>query len=197
MAKIPVKKVATKKAVTKKATPAKKAVSTKKATPKKAAAKKVVKVPLTEKEEAQKEANRIANTENKKKVSGGAKRPKKITTVAQTTSLLDAIVQGMQDKKAKNITVINLSGLEHRVADYFVISDADSTTHVTAIADSLEESAMKKTGEKPYRSEGYQNAEWILVDYVNIVCHVFMRETREFYNIEGLWADGEITNIPD
>ena len=197
MAKIPVKKVATKKAVTKKATPAKKAVSTKKATPKKAAAKKVVKVPLTEKEEAQKEANRIANTENKKKVSGGAKRPKKITTVAQTTSLLDAIVQGMQDKKAKNITVINLSGLEHRVADYFVISDADSTTHVTAIADSLEESAMKKTGEKPYHSEGYQNAEWILVDYVNIVCHVFMRETREFYNIEGLWADGEITNIPD
>ena len=197
MAKIPVKKVATKKAATKKATPAKKAVSTKKATPKKAAAKKVVKVPLTEKEEAQKEANRIANTENKKKVLGGAKRPKKITTVAQTTSLLDAIVQGMQDKKAKNITVINLSGLEHRVADYFVISDADSTTHVTAIADSLEESAMKKTGEKPYHSEGYQNAEWILVDYVNIVCHVFMRETREFYNIEGLWADGEITNIPD
>ena len=197
MAKIPVKKVATKKAVAKKATPTKKVAATKKATPKKAAAKKIVKVPLTEKEEAQKEANRIANTENKKKVSGGAKRPKKITTVAQTTSLLDAIVQGMQDKKAKNITVINLSGLEHRVADYFVISDADSTTHVTAIADSLEESAMKKTGEKPYHSEGYQNAEWILVDYVNIVCHVFMRETREFYNIEGLWADGEITNIPD
>ena len=204
MAKLPVKKVAstssatkTKKAATKKATPVKKAASTKKASPKKAAAKKVVKVPLTEKEEAQKEANRIANTENKKKVSGGAKRPKKITTVAQTTSLLDAIVQGMQDKKAKNITVINLIGLEHRVADYFVICDADSTTHVTAIADSLEESAMKKTGEKPYHSEGYQNAEWILVDYVNIVAHVFMRETREFYNIEALWADGEITNIPD
>lgn len=197
MAKLPVKKEATKKVATKKATPAKKAASTKKASPKKAAAKKVVKVPLTEKEEAQKEANRIANTENKKKVSGGAKRPKKVTTVAQTTSLLDAIVQGMQDKKGKNITVINLGGLEHRVADYFVICDADSGTHVSAIADSLEESAMKKTGEKPYHSEGYQNAEWILVDYVNIVAHVFLRETREFYNIEALWADGEITNIPD
>lgn len=197
MAKLPVKKEATKKAATKKATPAKKAASTKKAAPKKAAAKKVVKIPLTEKEEAQKEANRIANTENKKKVSGGAKRPKKVSTVAQTTSLLDAIVQGMQEKKAKNITVINLSGLEHRVADYFVICDADSGTHVSAIADSLEESAMKKTGEKPYHSEGYQNAEWILVDYVNIVAHVFMRETREFYNIEALWADGEITNIAD
>lgn len=197
MAKLPVKKAAPKKAATKKATPAKKAATTKKASPKKAAAKKVVKVPLTEKEEAQKEANRIANTENKKKVSGGAKRPKKVTTVAQTTSLLDAIVQGMQDKKGKNITVINLGGLEHRVADYFVICDADSGTHVSAIADSLEESAMKKTGEKPYHSEGYQNAEWILVDYVNIVAHVFMRETREFYNIEALWADGEITNIAD
>jgi ribosome-associated protein len=197
MAKLPVKKAAPKKVATKKATPAKKAASTKKASPKKAAAKKVVKVPLTEKEEAQKEANRIANTENKKKVSGGAKRPKKVTTVAQTTSLLDAIVQGMQDKKGKNITVINLGGLEHRVADYFVICDADSGTHVSAIADSLEESAMKKTGEKPYHSEGYQNAEWILVDYVNIVAHVFMRETREFYNIEALWADGEITNIAD
>ena len=197
MAKLPVKKAAPKKAETKKVSSAKKASPIKKASPKKAAAKKVVKVPLSEKEEAQKEANRIANTENKKKVSGGAKRPKKVATKAQTTSLLDAIVQGMQDKKAKNITVINLSNLEHRVADYFVICDADSGTHVTAIADSTEESVMKKTGEKPYHSEGYQNSEWILVDYVNIVAHIFMRETREFYNIEALWADGEITNIAD
>jgi len=174
---------------------------TKKAAPKKAAkkapAKKVVKVPLTEKEQAQKEANRIANTENKKKVTSGTKRPKKNATKQQTTSLLDAIVEGMQDKKAKNITIINLSKLEHRVADYFVICDADSNTHVGAIADSLEDSVIKKTGEKAYHSEGYQNAEWILVDYVNIVAHVFLRETREFYNIEGLWADGEFENITD
>lgn len=180
MAKIPVKKVATKKAASKKA-----------------AVKKVVKKPLTEKEELQKEANRIANTENKKKVSSGAKRPKKTATKAQTTSLLDAIVEGMKEKKAKNITVINLIGLENRVADYFVICDADSSTHVNAIADTLEESVIKNTGEKPYHSEGHQNAEWILIDYVNIVAHVFMRETREFYNIEGLWADGEVTRIED
>ena len=186
MAKIPVKKAATKKTS-----------STKKSAPKKLAAKKVAKKPLTEKEEAQKEANRIANTENKKKISSGAKRPKKTVTIAQTSNLLDAIVEGMQEKKAKNITIINLIGLEHRVADYFVICDADSTTHVNAIADTLEESVLKKTREKPYRSEGYQNAEWILIDYVNIVAHVFMRETREFYNIEGLWADGEVTKIAD
>lgn len=178
---------------------AKKATPTKKAAPKKAAkkspAKKVVKTPLTEKELAQKEANRIANSEKKKKISGTAKRPKKNSTKEQTTSLLDAIVDGMQEKKAKNITIINLSKLENRVADYFVICDADSNTHVSAIADSLEEMVMKHTNEKPYHSEGHQNAEWILVDYVNIVAHVFLRETREFYNIEALWADGETTNI--
>ena len=183
MAKIPAKKIS-----------AKKASSINKTAPKKAT-RKITKKPLTEKEELQKEANRIANTENKRKVSSGAKRPKKTSTKEQTTNLLDAIVEGMQEKKAKNITIINLIGLENRVSDYFVICDADSRTHVNAIAGTLEESVIKKTGEKPYHSEGHQNAEWILIDYVNIVAHVFMRETREFYNIEGLWADGKITTI--
>lgn len=192
MAKLPVKKVATKKA-----TPIKKSSATKKATPKKAAAKKIVKIPLTEKQEEQKEANRIANTENKKVKTRTTKRPKKDSTKEQTIGLLDAIVEGMKDKKAKNITIINLIGLEHRVADYFVICDADSNTHVNAIADSVEESVIKNTKERPYHSEGKQNGEWILIDYVNIVAHIFMRETREFYNIEGLWADGEITHIAD
>lgn len=190
MAKKPVKKATTKKAAPNKA-------GAKKAGAKKSAAKKNAKPALSEKEALLREANRIANSEKKKKVTGNAKRPKKSATKEQTTGLLDAIVAGMQDKKAKNITVINLTKLENRVCDYFVICDADSTTHVNAIADSLEESVMKKTGEKPYHSEGYQNAEWILIDYVNIVAHVFMRETREFYNIEGLWADGEITEIND
>ena len=133
MAKLPEKKVATKKA-----TPAKKK-ATKKASPKKGVVKKVVKIPLTEKQEEQKEANRIANTENKKAKPKTAKRPKKESTKEQTMSLLDAVVDGMKEKKAKNITIINLSKLEHRVADYFVICDADSTTHVHAIADSLED----------------------------------------------------------
>lgn len=190
MAKLPVKKAASKKAVvTKKAAPKKVA--------KKAATKKVSKVPLTEKQELQKEANRIANSENKKQITSKIKRPKKTATKEQTTSLLDAIVAGMQEKKAKNITIIDLIGLEHRVSDYFVICDADSNTHVSAIADTLEETVVKKTGEKPYHSEGYQNAEWILIDYVNIVAHVFLRETRDFYNIEGLWADGKVTHIKD
>lgn len=190
MAKLPAKKTVAKKA------PAKKS-SVKKAPAKKAAAKKIVKIPLTEKQEEQKEANRIANTENKKNKTKTAKRPKKNSTKEQTMGLLDAIVEGMKEKKAKNITIINLAGIEHRVADYFVICDADSNTHVSAIADTLEDTVLKFTKEKPYHSEGHQNAEWILVDYVNIVAHVFLKETREFYNIEGLWADGEITFVKD
>lgn len=188
-------KTTAKKTAAKKSSPAKKSAP-KKAT-KKAASKKSTKKPVSEKELMLKEANRIANSEKKRKVTSNAKRPKKDSSKEETTSLLDAIVLGMQEKKAKNITVINLDGLENRVCDYFVICDADSTTHVNAIADSLEETVMKKTGEKPYHSEGYQNAEWILIDYVNIVAHVFMRETREFYNIEGLWGDGETTYIKD
>jgi ribosome-associated protein len=78
-----------------------------------------------------------------------------------------------------------------------VICDADSNTHVNAIAESIEETVIKQTPDKLYHSEGQQNAEWILLDYINIVAHVFLRETREYYNIEGLWADAEITLIND
>lgn len=157
---------------------------------KKSAAKKVKKV-LTEKEIQNRQANLIVNSEKK----GKGKRPKKITDSKQTNSLLDCIVEGMQEKKAKNITVLNLAEIENRICDYFVICDADSTTHVDAIANSVEDMVIKKCGEKPYHSEGYQNSEWILIDYINIVVHVFLRETREYYNIEGLWGDAEVTTI--
>jgi len=185
-------KLTDKKTVVKKA-------ATKKATAKKSATKKVAfkKIPLTEKQLEQKEANRIANTEQKKKSAVTVKRPKKNATKAQTDNLLDAIIEGMKNKKAKNITVINISSLENRVADYFVICDADSNTHVNAISNEVEETVVKATKEKPFKSEGQQNSEWILIDYVNIVAHIFLRETREYYNIEGLWADGEVTHIED
>ncbi len=128
MAKITDKKAVVKKAATKKS-PAKKSAVKKTA---------VKKIPLTEKELEQKEANRIANTEQKKKPGSTARRPKKNATKAQTDNLLDAIIEGMKNKKAKNITVINISALEHRVADYFVICDADSNTHVNAISNEID-----------------------------------------------------------
>ncbi|HWY35722.1 MAG TPA: ribosome silencing factor [Nitrosopumilaceae archaeon] len=148
----------------------------------------------SEKEQLQKEANKIINSSPKTK--GGKKRVK-VTTKEESSSLLDAIIEGMQEKKGKNISILNLKEIESRVCDYFVICDADSNTHVDAIAGSVEELVKGKTGEKPYHTEGYQNAEWILVDYINIVVHIFQRSVREFYNIESLWADAEITTIKD
>ena len=162
----------------------------------KAPAKKTVKKKLTDKEKDLRAANVIANSEKKKKTPAG-KRPKKTATTKQTLSLVDAVVEGMREKKAKHITVINLAGIENRVTDYFVICDADSGTHVNSIADSLEEEVAKLTGEKAYHSEGQQNNEWILVDYINVVAHIFKRDIREHYNLEGLRGDAEITHIED
>ena len=187
MAKTPVKKSALKKG---KKSPAKKTVKSKLSP-----AKKTIKKELTAKEKDQRAANLIANSEKKKKVS--SKRPKKTSTPSQTISLLDAVIEGMKERKGKNIMVLNLEGIENRVTDYFVICDADSNTHVNSIADSVEEFVEKLTKEKSYHTEGHQNGEWILIDYINIVVHVFLRETREHYNIEGLWGDAEITLIND
>jgi ribosome-associated protein len=195
MAKKPVKKTTAKKTIK---SAIKKTVKTGASSAKKAAAKKG-KVPakrtLTDKEREQREANAIANSEKKKKPA--ARRPKKSSSPKETSSLLDAIVEGMRERKAKNIMILNLQGIENRVTDYFVICDADSNTHVNSIADSVEEMVEKKTKEKAYHSEGSQNGEWVLIDYINIVAHVFLRETREHYNIEGLWGDAEMTLIND
>jgi len=101
----------------------------------------------------------------------------------------------MQEKKAKDIVCIDLRNLKNAVADFFVVCHADSKTHVEAIADSVEEFVMEHTGEYPRNKEGIANAEWILLDYVNVVAHVFRHEQREFYGIERLWADADIQQI--
>ena len=149
----------------------------------------------SEKEKNAKKANAIVNSEKKKPAASGVKKRVKVTTPKETNGLLDSIVDGMQEKKAKNITILDLHNIENRIADYFVICDADSGTHVDAIAGSVEEVVLKQTNEKPYHSEGQQNSEWILLDYINIVAHVFLRETREYYNVEGLWGDAEIRTV--
>lgn len=187
MSKKPVKKLAAKKTIKAVAKKAKKAVAKK--TAKKVSPKKVI----SEKEREVRAANLIANSEKKKKT----KRPKKVSSPKQTNNLLDAIVDGMQERKAKNIMIMDLSGIENRVCDYYVICDADSKTHVSSIADSVEEVVTKTTSEKAFHSEGHQNSEWILIDYINIVVHVFLKEFRDHYNLEGLWGDAEIRLVND
>ena len=186
MAKHPVKRAA-KKA---KGPPAKKNTGTKRSPLKKTPLKKS----LTEKERTLRAANLIANSEKKSKPST---RRKTARNKESTSTLLEALIEGMRDKKAKNIMVLDLQAIENRVTDYFVICDADSKTHVNSIADGAEEMVLKLTGEKVYHSEGQQNGEWILLDYINVVGHVFLREAREHYNIEALWGDARITLIND
>ena len=159
---------------------------------KKKAVKKTAKKNLSDSELAQKEANRIINSSSKTK---SAKRPSKSRNQNENTKLLDAIVAGLEEKKAKNITVMDLKNTGNAVADYFVIADADSRTHVEAIADSVEEVVVKKNGEKAFHIEGHRVGEWIIIDYINIVVHVFQKEIRDYYSLESLLADAEIKKI--
>jgi ribosome-associated protein len=103
--------------------------------------------------------------------------------------LVEVVVSGMQEKKANRISVLDLKGLEHAVTDYFVICNAESSTQVSAIADSVEHFTFKELKEKAIHKEGTQNAFWILLDYGNVVVHIFQDEAREFYDIESFWAD--------
>ncbi|MBX7181498.1 MAG: ribosome silencing factor [Bacteroidia bacterium] len=114
-----------------------------------------------------------------------------------TEKLLATIVKGISDKKGKEIISLDLRKTGSGVCDYFVICHADSTTQVDAIGGNVIEEVRKLTGEKPWHSEGFQNAEWILIDYVNIVVHVFQTEKRSFYNLEKLWGDAELVNYTD
>jgi len=101
----------------------------------------------------------------------------------------------MQDKKASDIVVLNLKELKNAVADYFVICSAGSDTQLDAIARSVEEEVEKLTGESPWQTEGRTNREWVLLDYVDVVVHVFLRDRRQFYALEELWGDAEISYI--
>ncbi|MDH5608075.1 MAG: ribosome silencing factor [Cyclobacteriaceae bacterium] len=107
------------------------------------------------------------------------------------------VVQGMLEKKASDVVVLDLRGIKHAIADYFVICSGNSDTQIEAISDSIEEQVRKSSKQKPWKREGFQNREWILIDYVDVVAHVFTEEKRAFYGLEDLWADAKITLIQD
>jgi len=117
---------------------------------------------------------------------------KKIKSVSTSKILAETIVKGMQEVKGSEIKLLDLSNVSGAVCSYFVICHGDSNTQVEAIARAVERQTQKDLGEKPWHIEGKENAEWILLDYVDVVVHVFYREAREFYNIEGLWADAPV-----
>jgi len=110
-------------------------------------------------------------------------------------ALVDVIVKGMQEKKAENITVVDLREIDNAVCDFFVISNANSNIQVNAIADSVEKETLEILNDKAWHKEGTDSSEWVLMDYVNVVAHIFQTPVRDFYALEELWGDAEITKI--
>ncbi len=113
---------------------------------------------------------------------------------SESEALAQIAVFGMQEKKGYNIVTMDLRKLRSAFADFFVICHGTSDRQVEAIADGVEEEIRKATGEKPLHREGVEQAEWILLDYVNVVVHIFQEEKRGFYGLEELWGDAEIKN---
>lgn len=113
----------------------------------------------------------------------------------ESKELSNIIVLGMLEKKAQDVKVLDLRGIGQAVADFFVICSGNSVNQVEAITDSVEEMVYKQAGEDPWRKEGMENREWILLDYVSVVVHIFRKDRREFYALEDLWGDAEISHI--
>ena len=110
-------------------------------------------------------------------------------------NLVAAILKAIDEVKGVDIQILDLREIENTVCDYFIISSGTSNTHVNAISGIVQKKVSKLTKEKPWHVEGENNAEWVLLDYVNVVVHIFQKHVREFYDIESLWGDAKITSI--
>lgn len=109
--------------------------------------------------------------------------------------LLALIIEGVENVKGENITLLDLREIDNTPCDYFIVCDGNSNTQVNAIAGSVQKTVSKQLKDKPWHVEGTETANWVLMDYINVVVHIFQKETRTFYNIEDLWGDAKITNI--
>ena len=109
--------------------------------------------------------------------------------------LISLIIKGIDDVKGENIQLLDLRGIENTVCDYFIICSGNSNTQVNAISGSVQKVVSKEIKDKPWHIEGQTNSEWILMDYVNVVVHIFQKQIRDYYDIESLWGDAKITEI--
>ena len=116
-------------------------------------------------------------------------------TGSEKTSEL--VVKGMQERKASDIVVMDMRGIPKAVADYFIICSGGSDTQIDAIADSVESEVYKAAKQNPWKREGKEHKEWILIDYADVVVHIFKKDRREFYGLEKLWGDAVITQVEE
>ena len=111
--------------------------------------------------------------------------------------LVENITLGIQEKKGHDIVVADMGGVEGAICRYFVICQGNSPMQVEAISDSISDTVREKMGEKPVKVVGLTHAQWVAMDYTDVIVHVFLPETREYYNLEGLWEDAQLTRLPD
>ncbi len=119
------------------------------------------------------------------------------TSEISAQMLCDIIVKGMQEKKGTQIAIVDLQKLRQPVTDFFIICSGNTDRHVEAIADSVMNEVYKVNEENPWHIEGLENKQWVLLDYVNVVAHIFQKERRSFYGLEELWGDAQIKYIED
>ncbi len=113
----------------------------------------------------------------------------------ENDQLITTIIGGIEEVKGKEIIILDLREIENTVCDYFIVCEGTSNTQVNAIVNSIQKQVSKTLKDKPWHIEGSENAEWVLMDYVNVVVHVFQKHIREYYDIESLWGDAKTTQI--
>ena len=116
-----------------------------------------------------------------------------LTRLTRNSKIFKSIIHAIQEKKGEKIISLDLKKISEAVSDFFIICEASNNIQLKAIADSVEDEVKKKCGELPYKHEGRQGEQWILIDYVNIVVHIMLPEPRKFYRLEEMWSDGSIT----
>ncbi len=122
---------------------------------------------------------------------------RKVSKDVDSKVLCDAIVEGMQENKAQDIVVLDLREITNAVCDFFVICSGESSTQVEGISNTVTRYTRKELKEKPWHIEGKTNSEWVLLDYINVVAHIFYKDARPFYDLEDLWADAMRTDVPN
>lgn len=115
---------------------------------------------------------------------------------AELPQIVRSAIEGVSDIKGENLVLLDLRGLENAVCDFFIVAEAQSTTQVNALAEAVHKRVREEANDKPWHVEGSQQSEWILMDYVSTVVHLFQREARAFYDLEGLWADAVSVPLP-
>ncbi len=115
----------------------------------------------------------------------------------ETEKLVEKIAEGIQEKKGKDIVIVQLDGIENTICKYFVICQGNSPSQVSAITDSVRDYVREHTGNKPSYVDGLRNAQWVAMDYSDVIVHIFLPETRKFYDLEHLWEDARLVNLPN